>query len=77
MRGVGGDGLKVLFAEKEFDHGLQSLGGIIPKDKERPVEQPGALIEGLEGCHLLSVYELFDGEPDGFESYGCLVPVFE
>jgi hypothetical protein len=74
---IGGDGLEVLFGEEEFDHVFQSLGGIVPEDEEGPVEEPGALVEGLEGGDLLGVDELFDGEADGFECGGCLVPVFE
>jgi len=45
MGGFGGDGLEVAFRLEELPHVLQSLGGVVPEDKEAPVEQPGALLQ--------------------------------
>ena len=45
MGGFGGDGLEVAFRLEELHHVLQSLGGVVPEDKEAPVEQPGALLQ--------------------------------
>mmetsp|Transcript_27077 Transcript_27077/g.40708 ORF Transcript_27077/g.40708 Transcript_27077/m.40708 type:complete len:88 (-) Transcript_27077:935-1198(-) len=78
MRSIRSDRLQVLLGSEQLDHGLQALrAGVVPEDEEAPVEEPGALLECSERGHFFGERQLLDGEFDGGECDGCLLPVFD